>query len=345
MAAAARAVRVARAAAAARGWASGRAGCTAAAAGAARAGEQAEGRGAGGGRGRDGGRGRGLVSCNGGRGGLPGVVDRFGGVVVDLRGAPPGAPAGEGLDASFEDRLGRAQVEWEREGRTGAWLVLPPALAGTCTGPALAAGFQLHHATPDKLVLNKWLAGPPETSRLPKYSHSLVGIGAVVLNRRGELLVVQEKHGVLKGQGVWKMPTGLAEPGEDLNAAAVREVREETGLRCRFDGLLTFRQMHGGTFGQSDLFFVCALSPKDCAAPLRCQKEELEGCQWMPLPEYLSQPWWTEKHDATSVYGAVNRLILEFARGSASAAPLQSLASRRGSDRFANLFSFTAAPE
>ena len=249
------------------------------------------------------------------------------------------------MDATFEDRLGRAQVEWERQGRTGAWLVLPPSLAGACTGPALAAGFQLHHATPDKLVLNKWLSGPPETSRLPKYSHSLVGIGAVVLNRQGELLVVQEKHGVLKGQGVWKMPTGLAEPGEDLHAAAVREVREETGLRCRFDGLLTFRQMHGGTFGQSDLFFVCALSPEDCAAPLRCQEEELEGCRWMPLPEYLTQPWWTEKHDATSVYGAVNRLISEFARGSASAAPLQSLASRRGSDRFASLFSFTAAPE
>lgn len=338
VAAAARAVRAARAAAAAaaRRAAGGRAGCASVAAGTVRAGQHAEGRGAGMGGGGGGG-------SDGGSGSLPGVVDRFNGVTVDLRGEAPGAPAGEGVDASFEDRLRRAQAEWEREGRTGAWLVLPPALAGACTGPALAAGFQLHHATPDKLVLNKWLSGPPDTSRLPKYSHSLLGVGAVVLNKRGELLVVQEKHGVLKGQGVWKMPTGLVEPGEDLQAAAVREVLEETGLRCRFDGLLTLRQMHGFAFGQSDLFFICALSPEDCATPLRCQEEELEGCQWMPLPEYLSQPWWTETHDATSVYGVVNRLISSFARGAASAAPLQSLASRRGSDRRASLFSFTSA--
>ena len=299
--------------------------------------------------------GAGAVSAAGGgcdrggdRGGealLPVTVDRFGGVTVDLRGdAGGGAPAKDTPGHSFRSRLLRSEAEWEREGRTGAWLVLSPALAGTCVGPALEAGFELHHATRDKIVLNKWLAGPAGTSRLPKYAHTLVGVGAVVLNRQGEMLVVQERHGVLRGQGVWKMPTGLAEPGEDLQAAALREVFEETGVECRFDGLLSLRQMHGGQFGQSDLFFICALSPKDCQAPLRCQTDELEDCRWMPLPEYFAQPWWTEQHDDSSVYGVVNRLIAEHARDGGGTAPLQSLANRKGSERKANLFSFSDPP-
>ena len=41
-------------------------------------------------------------------------------------------------------------------------------------------------------------------------------MGAIVLNARGEILVVQEKNGPLKGQGVWKMPTGIIHQGEEL---------------------------------------------------------------------------------------------------------------------------------
>lgn len=55
-----------------------------------------------------------------------------------------------------------------------------------------------------------------------------VGVGAFVLNERNQVLVVQEKNGPLKGKGVWKMPTGLLDPAEDVMDGAVREVLEET---------------------------------------------------------------------------------------------------------------------
>lgn len=55
------------------------------------------------------------------------------------------------------------------------------------------------------------------------------------------------------------MVTGLVEVGEDITAAAEREVLEETGVRARFDAVLAFRQAHGFAFGKSDFFFVIAL--------------------------------------------------------------------------------------
>jgi len=43
--------------------------------------------------------------------------------------------------------------------------------------------------------------------------------------------VVQEKYGSLCGSGIWKIPTGVVDEGEEIFAAAIREVKEETGVR------------------------------------------------------------------------------------------------------------------
>ena len=77
-----------------------------------------------------------------------------------------------------------------------------------------------------------------------------------------KLLLVQEKSGPLRGSGIWKLPTGLVEQGEDIATAAEREVLEETGVAARFIGVLCFRHAHDALFGKSDLFFLCLLQPK-----------------------------------------------------------------------------------
>ena len=55
-----------------------------------------------------------------------------------------------------------------------------------------------------------------------------IGVGVIGFNRAGELLVEREyRHGV--GEVIWQAPGGLAGPQEDLRAAGLRELREETG--------------------------------------------------------------------------------------------------------------------
>lgn len=48
--------------------------------------------------------------------------------------------------------------------------------------------------------------------------------GGVVLNSKGLVLVVSQKG------DSWSLPKGHIDPGEDAYAAAVREIREESGL-------------------------------------------------------------------------------------------------------------------
>jgi 8-oxo-dGTP diphosphatase len=56
----------------------------------------------------------------------------------------------------------------------------------------------------------------------------LVGVGAVVVDERGRVLLI--KRGAEPGKGRWSLPGGLVELGEPLREAVVREVKEETGL-------------------------------------------------------------------------------------------------------------------
>jgi 8-oxo-dGTP diphosphatase len=53
-------------------------------------------------------------------------------------------------------------------------------------------------------------------------------VGALTYDDSGRLLLVQRAND--PGRGLWSLPGGRVEPGEDDAAALVREMAEETGL-------------------------------------------------------------------------------------------------------------------
>jgi 8-oxo-dGTP diphosphatase len=56
----------------------------------------------------------------------------------------------------------------------------------------------------------------------------LIGVGVVVFNEQEEILLI--KRGKEPHFGRWMVPGGTLEWGETLEQAAIREVREETGI-------------------------------------------------------------------------------------------------------------------
>lgn len=63
----------------------------------------------------------------------------------------------------------------------------------------------------------------------------VVGVGAVIF-RDDEVLLIQ--RGKAPFLGAWSIPGGRLQFGEALEAAVLREVREETGVEARLSGFL-----------------------------------------------------------------------------------------------------------
>uniref|UniRef100_A0A2N9EJA4 Nudix hydrolase domain-containing protein n=2 Tax=Fagus sylvatica TaxID=28930 RepID=A0A2N9EJA4_FAGSY len=158
------------------------------------------------------------------------VNDIYGGVIVNVE---------QPMDSKVYSTLLRASMsQWRQQEKRGIWIKLPIQHVNLVEA-TVKEGFRYHHAEKDYLMLVCWLPETPDT--IPENASHRVGIGAFVMNSQREVLVVQEKNGAFKGQGVWKFPTGVANEGEDICTAAIREVKEETGIEAEFVEVLAFR--------------------------------------------------------------------------------------------------------
>ena len=199
--------------------------------------------------------------------------DRYGGVELSVA---PGTDA-----AQFGHELSARIGEWQQAGKRGLWLTVPTA-AASCVGHAVSAGFEFHHAKPGYVLLTRWLPDTP--SPLPAYSFTQIGVGGMVVNAAGSVLMVVERVSPLaQMQGEWKLPGGLADPGEDFADTVAREVREETGVRASLEGVVSLRHSHGFRFGQGDVYVVVKLRADEEA--ITVDKNELLDARWMSRDE------------------------------------------------------------
>ena len=94
--------------------------------------------------------------------------------------------------------------------------------------------------------------GRPQVCRgcgAPHHRDPKVGVGVVVRDPEGRLLLVQRANDPCRGR--WALPAGFVDADEDPRRAAARECLEETGLHVEVGGLLG---LHPG--GGSVSFFL-----------------------------------------------------------------------------------------
>jgi ADP-ribose pyrophosphatase YjhB (NUDIX family) len=191
----------------------------------------------------------------------------------------------------FKDRL-EATIEACRQLKKSAfWITVPMSHASLIESMVGIPGLEFHHATGMNANLCLWLKDDVE-NKIPEYATHQVGVGAMVVNSKDEILCVRE---IRNNYRPWKIPGGLAELGEQLDEAAIREVKEETGIDCQFKSVLSFRHTHGMQFGRSDFYFVCRLEPVETKDEISgemtipepvAQEGEIAAAAWVSLPEY-----------------------------------------------------------
>ncbi|WP_338674987.1 NUDIX domain-containing protein [Streptomyces sp. SCSIO 30461] len=113
----------------------------------------------------------------------------------------------------------------------------------------------------------------------------LPGVSAVVLDDDGRVLLVRRAD-----TGEWSIIGGIPEPGEQPAATAIREVYEETGVRCVVDRVVLVQAKRPVVYPNGDecQFMEICLRCRAVGGEARVNDEESLDVGWFPvdtLPE------------------------------------------------------------
>jgi len=225
--------------------------------------------------------------------------DLYGGVIVDPKCVPPEPDI-------FRETLSNSIVTWTNDNKRGVWLQIGIEQAALIPIATAEFGFEFHHAERGHVMLTKWLPKDvPNT--LPMNASHTIGVGCVVTDADGRLLLVQEKSGPAARLGIWKLPTGLVDAGEEIQDAALREVKEETGVDASFEFLGSFVMNHGGNLahaGKSNVFFIVKCRAN--STQVRAQDSEIAEAKWFTFEEYEKLPF----PEKGSLWDQLNKSVL-----------------------------------
>ena len=107
-----------------------------------------------------------------------------------------------------------------------------------------------------------------------------------------------------RGRDRWTAPGGGVEGDETFAQAAVREVREETGIDCRATDLAgVWRNVAASAGDDRRVHYLAAVfAGRDEGGTLDVQAAELDGAAWFARPpervsdtvEALAERWWAD---------------------------------------------------
>jgi 8-oxo-dGTP pyrophosphatase MutT (NUDIX family) len=113
--------------------------------------------------------------------------------------------------------------------------------------------------------------------------------GGVVVRREGNVWMMAAIRPGGRPEGLWALPKGQIDDGESGEAAAVREVAEETGVEARSLGKLGdvkyWFNWEGERVFKVVSFFLLAYESGELGAIPEAFRHEVEEARWLPLEQ------------------------------------------------------------
>ncbi|KAJ4832765.1 hypothetical protein Tsubulata_019811 [Turnera subulata] len=168
---------------------------------------------------------------------------------------------------AFASSLQASLSNWKLKGKRGIWLKIHLEQADLVP-IAIQEGFKYHHAEPGYVMLTYWI--PDEPCMLPGSPSHQIGVGGFVINDKKE---------------VYYCIVFITKPVETA-----------------FLKMVAFRHAHLVAFEKSDILFVCMLRP--LTYEITIDEKEIQAAKWMPLSEFIRQPFYEEDHLSKRVIDA-----------------------------------------
>jgi 8-oxo-dGTP pyrophosphatase MutT (NUDIX family) len=140
------------------------------------------------------------------------------------------------------------------------------------------------------------------TAELPSQTDVVQAAGGLVVRRQGGLLQVVVVHRPVHQD--WSFPKGKLEAGETLDVAALREVREETGMTCellRFIGHTEYVDRKGR---QKTVAYWIMAPTGGSFSP----NEEVDELRWLHLDEASRQLSYSRDEELVAVLMAADQV-------------------------------------
>ena len=133
------------------------------------------------------------------------------------------------------------------------WLTLTKS-EGAAIATALDLGFLFHSCSMNELVLVLNL----QDVYIPFMPTHTVGVGGIVI-ADGKILMIQER--IKSHRSIYKLPGGTVEHASSLEESVVREVYEETGIKCEVEKLVALLNAHPYRFNKANSYYAFKLKP------------------------------------------------------------------------------------
>ena len=198
------------------------------------------------------------------------ILDPYNGITIDSKDLPNNKEEFE-LNLDF-------LIEELKEKRNLIWIYIDIKKSDFIPIATLR-GFSFHSCDENWILVVKRLK---ENAIIPTASNHTLGVGAVVINDKNEILVIKEK---ISNIG-YKLPGGHIDNGELISTAVAREVFEETGIKVEFKSIISLGHFFPHQFHKSNLYVLCIAEPLTFEIDIQDTQEILDA-KWVDIDRYL----------------------------------------------------------